>query len=100
MFREYTEDSVHRLFSDPALVWYSFINTIPVHEVVTCYIAWGGKIRYKCAIIEFLENQPLEIGIYSHPTPRNWVVITDPVKCMEDIPFRGGQGFRYTQELF
>jgi hypothetical protein len=45
MFREYTEDSVHRLFSDPALVWYSFINTIPVHEVVTCYIAWGGKIR-------------------------------------------------------
>jgi hypothetical protein len=44
--------------------------------------------------------EPLEIGIYSHPTPRNWVVITDPVKCMEDIPFRGGQGFRYTQELF
>lgn len=98
--KQYTEEVIIRTFSNPELLWYSFITTIPKHDVITCYVAWGGFIRYKCKVVEFLKNKTVDLPGYSYEIPRNWVVITSPEKAPEEFPFRGGQGFRYSKELF
>ena len=87
--------------SDEEWCFYHFISSVPVHEVLNCYLCFDGKVQMKVNIVKFLKMQPVDIPGYSHPTPRNWMIATGPViKSPKIIPQKGFRGFRYTQHLF
>lgn len=85
--------------------WYQKIRSKPKHEVLCCYIIVGGRILYRCNISHYeMENTPKEIiRVNGLPATVTWnrMVLTAPViKAPMKIPYKGFQGFRYTNEQF
>ncbi len=82
-------------------IFYHFISTIPVHDVVDVFICFSGKVQFKCKVVEFMRNKPLILPTYQHKQPRNWMVTGGPVVLPpHKILQPGFRGFRYTKMLF
>lgn len=84
--------------------WGQTISSIPKHEVLYCYLVFGGKVQYRLNIMSYEKGTSKEFndgGIIRVFRNKNWVNLCAPIiPAPIDIPMRGFQGFRYTEFLF
>ncbi len=109
-FKEYGakrfEKEIERLNDfNTEYVWYRVMKNLPTIDVLYCYLLYNGKIQWRVNIAGY------ERGVTkAFPRPKggvrvfencNMVTLCGPaIKCPKNIPMKGFQGFRYTQELF
>ena len=87
------------------VMWGQTISAIPKHEVLYCYICFGGYVQYRFNIVDFEKSVSKEFndgGIIRVFKNKNWVNLCGPVVKAKDCEFamKGFQGFRYTNILF
>lgn len=85
--------------------WMQFCGSgLPTKEITLCYVVWGGKVRYRCDIKEFIGGCTGEFsdgGVIRSFKNRNLCVLQGPtIPAPYDIPMKGFQGFRYSPFLF
>ncbi|HET6991016.1 MAG TPA: hypothetical protein VFJ43_06815 [Bacteroidia bacterium] len=84
--------------------WGQTIANIPTIDVLWCYIVFNGMVQYRMNIVNFERNASKEFndgGIIRVFNNKNWINLTGPViKAPREIPWKGFQGFRYTEMLF
>lgn len=98
------ETFIENMNADNMAVWYNTISNIPKASVQYCYSVYRGKVQYRLNVMEFQRNRSIsfaEKGKRRDFPNKNWVLLTAPViKARIDIPMKGFQGFRYTEQLF
>lgn|SRR5262245_39453893 len=86
--------------SDGNLV-YIAMASVPKIPVLNCYFVMRGRIRWRARIVGFEKGEPLECWDGVTRCPRYWMLVAGPAeRAPERIERRGGQGFRYTEELW
>jgi 1-acyl-sn-glycerol-3-phosphate acyltransferase len=102
-FAQYFE----RLMRHEDSIWNFRKKTLPTHDVIFCYLVFGGKVQFKLNIVGYDRN--VAKTFYDGPDARprnfeasNWIILTGPaIKPPHEIPMKGFQGFHYvTKELF
>jgi len=87
--------------NDGESIWNAAIGSLPKYDVLNCYIVIDGKIRYRARIAGFECGGERTFIDGRTCSARNWMLLCAPVeKAPRDIPMRGFQGFRYTEELW
>lgn len=86
------------------ITWGQTISNIPKQPVIHCYLVFSGKVQYRLTIIDFEKNVSKEFndgGLIRVFNNKNWANLCGPVIAAPfDIPMKGFQGFRYTDDLF
>jgi hypothetical protein len=91
--------------ADPFWSFHHFISSVPVHEVMFCYLVFFGLVQMKVRIVEFHRMQRKVFvnanGSLDSYGPRNWMIGTGPVVIAPaEIKQKGFRGFRYSKHLF
>lgn len=82
-------------------VFNHFISSIPRQPVTHCFLCFGGYVRMRVNVVEFLCNKEMRFKDGAYFEPRNWMVATGPVTLPPvEIPMKGFRGFRYSEKLF
>lgn len=87
-------------------IWNFRLTNLPLHDVLYVYLIFDGFLQYRGNLVQYERNVAKDFydapdGIVRSFPPCNWVLFTGPiVKCPDDRPMRGFQGFRYTTKLF
>lgn len=101
-FQKYFE----RVMRRPEWVWNFKLTNLPTMDVAWVYLVFDGFVQYKVNLVMYERNTSKVFKDAMDNKERvfescNWVILTGPpVKAPFDIPMRGFQGFRYSQELF
>lgn len=97
--------------NEGAMIWNQTISAFPKHEILHCYLCMNGKIAYRLNIAGYDEGTK----VFNDPKPtgdgleivrrslghKKWVLLCAPVELAPtEIPYKGFQGFRYTQDLW
>ncbi len=81
-------------------IWNHSIGNKPTHEVLHAYITILGVIHYRAKIVGWEAGHEKQFEDGRKRTAKHWLLLADFVKAPEVIPFKGCQGFRYTEKLF
>ena len=85
-------------------IFYQSMGGKPRYDVLYCYLLINGLLRFRLNIVEILPGGTMTFRDRPIPqnwTARNWMILGSPVvEPAREMPMRGFQGFRYTQELF
>jgi hypothetical protein len=84
---------------DEELLWWHSIGNKPKIDVLYAYITMLNKIRFKATIVSWEPGGEMTFDDNRKRTAKHWLLLDNPVR-IPDIPFKGFQGFRYTQKLF
>ncbi len=81
-------------------IWYHRIGVKPNSEILYVYISVLNEIRWKAKVVEWQEGHEKEFQDGRVLSAKHWLVLCDFVKAPQLMPFKGCQGFRYTDKLF
>lgn len=81
-------------------IWYHSMNTKPTQTIEWAFITVLGKIRWRASVIEFQDRHEKQFEDGRKKFARNWLVLANFIKAPEEIPYKGTQGFRYSEKFF
>lgn len=101
-FEKYYE----RFMRNEEHIWNYRKKTLPVHDVLYCYLVFGGCVKFRSNIVGYERN--VAKTFYDDPdlkprnfSPSNWIILNGVARPPHPIPMKGFQGFRYvTKELW
>lgn len=86
-----------------ATFWYKIGNNLPLHEVLFVYVVIHNKIRWRFNCVGYEDTESVILHKAGKPVEYSgkFVIITGvAIKAPEDIPYKGFQGFRYSNIIY
>ena len=101
-YKNWLREFLETMAKDEWTYWFRTSGR-PKHEVPWLYIVVGGKVRFRCNLV--MTDGPGEKVFNSGRSlfGRGWLVCAGPVVRPpkgHTFPWKGFQGFRYTEKLF
>ena len=95
-----------RFMNEPDHFWNFKKKHLPIHEPEWVYLVWSGKVQFRMDFDRYERNTTKEFADSWDGRARifhdkNWIIMRGPaVRAPYDIPMKGFQGHRYTEQIF